>query len=273
MKTIIYYFTGTGNSLAAAKKIAQALGDCELVSIASQKSDLRDIVPHAERVGIIAPVYDFGLPSIVAEFAGRLDLSKTSYSFCVLTMGGIGASALRQMNDIVTKKNGRPLDAAWVVKMVGNFVPLYAPKEGKTRDDLLAAADAQVTAIAGMIKDGRTVRPGISPLSSLLKMVMYNGFIWQVHTSDKEFVADGNCTHCGTCSRVCPVKNIVMVNEMPEWQHRCELCMACLNLCPAQAIQWGQKTKTRGRYRHPDITIHDMKVQRGEPEHPGHHGP
>ena len=29
MKTIIYYFTGTGNSLAAARKIAAALGDCE----------------------------------------------------------------------------------------------------------------------------------------------------------------------------------------------------------------------------------------------------
>jgi flavodoxin len=26
MKTIIYYFTGTGNSLAAAKKIAASLG-------------------------------------------------------------------------------------------------------------------------------------------------------------------------------------------------------------------------------------------------------
>ena len=35
MKTIIYYFTGTGNSLAAAKKIAAALKDCELVPIAS----------------------------------------------------------------------------------------------------------------------------------------------------------------------------------------------------------------------------------------------
>lgn len=33
MKTAIYYFTGTGNSLAAAKKIVIALGDCEVVAI------------------------------------------------------------------------------------------------------------------------------------------------------------------------------------------------------------------------------------------------
>ncbi len=34
MKTIIYYFTGTGNSLAAARKVAALLGDCGLVPIA-----------------------------------------------------------------------------------------------------------------------------------------------------------------------------------------------------------------------------------------------
>jgi Pyruvate/2-oxoacid:ferredoxin oxidoreductase delta subunit len=264
MKTVIYYFTGTGNSLAAAKKIAAVLGDCELVPIASLQNTPGDILPEADRVGIVSPVYDFGLPSLVAEFAGRLDLSKAGYSFCVLTMGGMGASALRQMDDIVTKKSGRPLDAAWAVRMVGNFVPLYTPAEGKKKDELLAAADAKITGIAGMIDDGLTVRPGISPFTSLLKHLMYDGFIRQIHHADAQFVADENCTSCGTCSTVCPVKNIVMVNEKPSWQHHCELCMACLNLCPAKAIQWGPKTKARGRYRHPDVKISDMKAQRRE---------
>ncbi|WP_324303303.1 hypothetical protein [Methanoculleus sp.] len=35
MRIVIYYFTGTGNSLAAAKKIAAVLGGCEIVPIAS----------------------------------------------------------------------------------------------------------------------------------------------------------------------------------------------------------------------------------------------
>ena len=93
---------------------------------------------------------------------------------------------------------------------------------------------------------------------------MYNGFIRTIHESDKQFVSDENCTRCGTCANVCPVKNILMVEEKPAWQHHCELCMACLNLCPAHAIQWGQKTKARGRYRHPDLKIDDMKAQQGE---------
>ena len=42
MKTIIYYFTGTGNSLAAAKKIAEGRGDCELVPIALLRNTTGD---------------------------------------------------------------------------------------------------------------------------------------------------------------------------------------------------------------------------------------
>ena len=57
MKTIIYYFTGTGNSLAVAKKITAVLGDCDLVPIASLQSTTADITPAADRVGIVNPVY------------------------------------------------------------------------------------------------------------------------------------------------------------------------------------------------------------------------
>jgi len=71
IKTIIYYFTGTGNSLAAAKSICTHLGDCELVSIASLAGTSGEIQPGADRVGIVCPVYDFGLPSIVAEFVQK----------------------------------------------------------------------------------------------------------------------------------------------------------------------------------------------------------
>jgi flavodoxin len=35
MKTIIYYFTGTGNSLAAAREIAAVLEDCDIVPATS----------------------------------------------------------------------------------------------------------------------------------------------------------------------------------------------------------------------------------------------
>jgi ferredoxin len=264
MKTIIYYFTGTGNSLAAAKSICTHLGDCDLVSIASLAGTSGEIQPGADRVGIVCPVYDFGLPSLVAEFVQRLGLSQTGYCFAVLTMGGMGVSALHQLDTLVFAHNNRHLDAAFVVRMVGNFVPLYDPAKGAKREKLLADAETRFTEIAGSIDKGLIVRPDIAFLSAFLKRFTYDGFIRQIHDADKKFIADGKCTACGTCAAVCPVKNIDMVEEKPVWKHHCEMCCACLHFCPVEAIQYGPKTAKRGRYRHPALKLADMKAQRGE---------
>lgn len=264
MKTIIYYFTGTGNSLAAAWSICGHIGDCELVSIASLVNTPGTIIPPADRVGIVCPVYDLGLPSIVAEFARRLDLSRTGYCFAVLTMGGFGASALRQLDDLVSARTTRHLDAAFMVKMVGNFVPLYDPAKGAKREKLLADADLRLSKIATSIDKGLIVKPDSALVTGLIKRFIYDGFIRQIHSADKNFFADEKCTSCGTCAAVCPVKNIEMVEEKPVWKHHCELCCACIHFCPAKAIQFGPKTKTRGRYNNPSVTIADMKKQRGD---------
>ncbi len=265
MKTIIYYFTGTGNSLAAAQKIAAALGSCELVPIASLKDTTGDIVPPAERVGIVCPVYDSGVPVIVAEFAGRLDLYQAQYSFAIVTLGGTGVSALHQLNHILEKRQGKKLDAAFIVKMPGNFPPVGRPPVGEKRDQILAAADVRLAAIAGQIEKGAVVPPGFSPLSSLIRMALYGPSSRGVHEIDKKFSASDACTSCGTCAAVCPVGNIVMEQGRPVWQHRCELCCACLHFCPVEAIQLAmmQGTKGRGRYRHPGLKLSDMKVQKG----------
>jgi len=265
MKTVIYYFTGTGNSLAAAKKIAAALGDSGLVPIASLKDKSGDIIPPAERVGVICPVYDAGLPVIVAEFAGRLDLSRVQYSFGIVTLGGTGISALHQMNDILAKRQGRQLDAAFAVKMPGNFPPVSRPPEGEKRDEILRAADVHLAEIADRIKKGEAVPPGFSPLSALMKMATYRFFSRAVHGGDKDFSVSDACTSCGTCATVCPVGNIVMVQGRPVWQHHCEFCCACLHFCPVEAIDLHSMrgTKGRGRYRHPGLTVGDMKTQSG----------
>lgn len=265
MKTSIYYFTGTGNSLAAARQIAAVLGDCGLVPIASLAGTAGPAAPLADRVGIVCPVYDAGLPRIVAEFAEQLDLSRAGYTFAIVTMGGTGVSALHQLDGIL-RAHGRALDAAFAVIMPGNFPPVGRPPEGKKREKILAAAGERLADIAGTIDRGIAVPPGFSPFSSVLRHFLYPPFYRNVHEGDKAFTVTDACTACGTCAGVCPVGNIVMVNERPSWQHRCELCCACLHFCPAEAIQLTmmQGTKGRGRYRHPDLKVADMKAQRGE---------
>ena len=67
MKTTLYYFTGTGNSLSIAKGIGAELEDAELIFMANLWKD-DEITTDSEKVGFIFPMYYFGLPQIVYEF-------------------------------------------------------------------------------------------------------------------------------------------------------------------------------------------------------------
>jgi len=266
MKTIIYYFTGTGNSLAVAKKIAAALKDCEQVPIASLVDTPGRIVPAADRVGIVCPVYDAGIPVIVKDFAERLDISAIPYTFGIVTLGGTGVSALHQLNKILMQGCRKKIDASFAVKMPGNFPPVGVPPAGEKKEEILRKADAQLAAISVAIQKGQTVPPGFSPLSSLMRILLYPPFAKNVHTMDTSFSVEDTCTSCGTCAKVCPTGNITMEKERPAWHHKCELCCACLHFCPVEAIQLNtmRGTKGRGRYRHPDLKVEDMKAQQGE---------
>jgi MinD superfamily P-loop ATPase len=78
---------------------------------------------------------------------------------------------------------------------------------------------------------------------------------------DSKFFADPKCDGCGVCARVCPAHNIEMKEGKPSWLHKCEQCMACLQWCPKEAIQYGQSTSKRKRYRHPGVNASDFLLK------------
>ena len=264
MKTVLYYFTGTGNSLAVARGLCQHLGDCELVSIADERGNPGKIEPEAERVGIVTPLYFFGLPSLVAVFAGRLDITRARYVFAIVTMGGSGGSAaLRQLDGIFRRGNaGRGLDAGFTVAMPGNYLLMYEPPDPGKQKAILRKADRRVQEIAGLVNRGHHARLSWSPLASLVHHVMYPRFIAGVHEADRRFTVDDRCTSCGVCAEVCPAGNIRLTAGRPEWLHQCEQCMACIQLCPAGAIQAGSQTEGRSRYLNPSVSVGDLRGTR-----------
>ncbi len=264
MKTLIYYFTGTGNSLTVAKKLCSRLGDCELAPIASAVRDPGSIAPNADRVGIVCPLYFVGLPSIVADFAGRVDLSRVSYTFSVITMGGTGGkAALRQLDGILEDGPGRSgLDAGFSVRMPGNYILMYESQGEESIAKTLKDADRRIAEIADKVSAGDRKPPSWSPFAGLIHAVMYPRFIRGVHEADRKFSVDDRCTACGTCAEVCPVGNIRIEGDRPVWLHHCEQCMACIQLCPTDAIQAG-KTEGRRRYRNPEIAVGMLKEQGG----------
>ncbi|MCL2362220.1 MAG: hypothetical protein FWC73_10460 [Defluviitaleaceae bacterium] len=47
-------------------------------------------------------------------------------------------------------------------------------------------------------------------------------------------------------------------NGKPSWNSNCEHCVACIQLCPNQAIEYGNKTKQRKRYKNPRVLQKDL---------------
>jgi Pyruvate/2-oxoacid:ferredoxin oxidoreductase delta subunit/flavodoxin len=266
MTTTIYYFTGTGNSLAVARELCDRIKDCRLVSIAETIGTPGDISPNADRVGIVCPVYRWSIPVMVLDFINRLDLSKASYTFGVVTMGGMGTSALHQMNRVFGQRFGRGLDAAFAIKMPGNFAPMMRPPEGEAKARILSQSKKEVERAAKAINRGDRVKPGFSPLSSTLQRLIASNSYKNARKMDTCFNVDDRCNSCGICSKVCPASNITVANGRPVWNHNCANCCACLNLCPKEAIQMKVMlgTEGRGRYKHPDLKIADMSRQRGK---------
>ena len=84
---MIFYFTGTGNSLMAAKAVADE--DEQLVDMAkARKSCKYDFeLKDKERIGFVFPVYCYTLNDVVLDFVRTLNISGEHYVFAIVTCG------------------------------------------------------------------------------------------------------------------------------------------------------------------------------------------
>lgn len=263
MNDIIWYFTGTGNSLAAARRAAAALGtDVEMKPIVSAPYGTVEIV--GARVGFVFPVYSFGLPRIVKEFIERISSVKADVVFAIATCGGGPGGTLAQLKKLLEAKGAR-LDAAVAATYPGNCIPLYPAPSPDRCASMIAGGGQTVDRFMADVLAGRPCLPGaFSKIGELLFRPLYAGFLSSVRRGDRFFSAEETCTRCGLCMKLCPAGNIAPGPDgRPSWGGRCEACLACLNLCPVEAIQFGGLTRGRRRYRHPDVTPADIAAQSG----------
>ena len=56
------------------------------------------------------------------------------------------------------------------------------------------------------------------------------------------------CVGCGKCAQLCPLNNVHLENSRPQWGDHCTHCMACISICPVQAIEYGKGTEGKNRY-------------------------
>jgi ferredoxin len=278
-KSIIYYYSGTGNSLHVARELKHRLPGTELVPILSVLKKETE-VQGAEQVGLVFPIYVSTIPKPVRAFLDLTNFSSTQYLYAVTTNGGFPGKVDYLLFKLLNSK-GFKLDYYTSLKMIVNtatgLMPaimankkwtelIDADKVGKMELVLQKELNLVAENIAKRVKN---IGPDCHPNLARRALLSITEKMSPMEKAKAiSFFVDHDCNGCGTCEKVCPSEKIRLADSKPEWIEttQCYFCYACFNFCPQQAILVkGYKLKT-GRYKHPSVSAEDIAGQKSLPE-------
>lgn len=241
---MIFVFSGTGNSYAAARRISDRTG-VGMVDIAAAVRYRRfDYDAQGETVGFVYPTYFFGLPNMVRTFADNLRVRNAGRVFCVATCGGESGAACDMLDDRLGSR--LQVDAKYDLLMPDNSIFAFDPPTPEEEKSILDAAEAELDTIIGSIMSGESGdfcrhRGEGDPEE------MYQKYD-EMRLTEPFTVTDA-CIECRICEDVCPEQVIKVYHRKPVWdEERCSMCMCCLELCPKHAIEYGEATVGRRRF-------------------------
>jgi ferredoxin/flavodoxin len=286
MSIDIYYFSGTGNSLFVAKEIALRTNG-RLLSIPTSDKEEK-IHLKSDSIGIVFPCYLaqlYGIPLVVERFIKKLENLESKYIFAVCTCGGYtivdSLPTLKRLASLI-KTVGGNLSAEFSVRMPMNNLN-YFFFQTHDHNKMFRDSEAKILEISERIMAGKrnshySVETLFNVIMTPLYLILRNFYIKDLRhkakvtetstkqfrilipMTDKSISVNEKCGGCSTCAKVCPVQNIMMVNNRPVWQNRCEMCMACVAWCPKGAIHhWN--IEAGKKYHHPQVSLKDMLTQ------------
>ncbi len=258
---MVFYFTGTGNSLYIAKML-----DNDIVSI-PQILNSDNLVFEADRIGIVCPIYGHKMPAMVKEFVQKAAF-RTNYLFVVLTYGNRHANAVELAADTFERAR-KKADYITTLLMVDNFLPVFDMDEQRKIDKAIAQQlaiikmdiEAQKRKYQEVTSEDRAVHKGY-----LVLVQQQPETIW----ADFDFTDD--CIGCGICTRVCPASCIHLEKQKAiRSVENCQACYACVHACPTAAIKVRkilgfQEKNPKARYRNEHIALSEIITANNQTE-------
>ena len=243
---MVLYFSGTGNSRYAAERIASALGET-LCSLNDRiRSGDFSPVSTGERLILVVPTYAWRIPRLVQSWLMKTDFPDARRIWFVMTCGSEIGNAAQYNRELAQKKRLADMGTAQIV-MPENYIAMFdAPQAAQARQIVERAKPALARAIAAIAANQSFVPPRSRTLDRIMSGPV-NSLFYTFAVRDRAFTAEG-CTGCGQCVRLCPLHNITLENGKPVWGGRCTHCMACICRCPAEAIEYGRKSRGKPRY-------------------------
>lgn len=255
---MIFYFTGTGNSLYVAREISQYNND-RVISISEEMKKNADSFEYYldddEIIGFIYPVYAWAPPKIVLDFIRRVRFHnyKNNYIFSIATCGDEIGNTMSVLEKTLNNR-GLKLNSGFSIRMPNTYIIMFDVDSKEMEKEKLLKAEERIGEINRIIEKRESnvfqLEKGAFPtfLTSVINP-LFNAF----GMNTKKFYATDDCIGCGLCEKVCSSGNIKF-DKKPSWGNQCTKCLACIHRCPAKAIQYGKGTIKKGRYKNPNIT-------------------
>jgi Pyruvate/2-oxoacid:ferredoxin oxidoreductase delta subunit/flavodoxin len=259
----IFCFSGTGNSLYVARRIAGGLDDCEVESIAALSgpgSGSRAIQARARTIGFVFPVYSQNIPEMVDAFVRRLEFEGKPYIFSIATNNGSVGRANHRVAKLLGKK-GQRLSLGMSILMPGNSVIIrdYTNDEAE-RAVRLRRAEGLIDQCAEKIKrmDRGTAEADMG-LRTYMKGIVTT-IARKAYGLPRRFSVNDKCSGCRGCVRICPENNVRDDGGI-AWGGACSNCLACYHWCPQGAVELGSGGSRKPRYHHPAIRMSDLYLR------------
>lgn len=247
---MILYYTGTGNSAYAAKKIAKLAGDEALNLFEKIRSrDYSKTVSEKPFVFVV-PTYAWQIPHLVREWIEKTEFSGNKNVYFVMTCGGDTGNAEEHLKKLCVNKGFVYMGCAEIV-MPENYVAMFAVPDEKEAVRIVKSANPVIEKTAEYIKNGKLLPDKKISTADKLKSGIVNTVFYKLFVKADKFYATDACIGCGRCGAVCSLSNIKISDGRPVWGTSCTHCMACICSCPKEAIEYGNSSKGKTRYKCP----------------------
>lgn len=247
-KTIIHYFTGTGNTAHAVKMITEQLqNNGHEVKISKLKKGILPPDEDADYHIIAFPVLSWAAPVMMKQYVKRMPLSAGSKTAILAVNGaivsheklvkGFTGQALEEISRILRRKK-YDVFLTGNASFPDNWTQFTNPPTKEEAELILSLGENDVRQFITCFIQGKRLIYRCGSLNRIWTYLisLLFGYIGR-RALGKFYIADEHCTACGICAKSCPAQTIRMSDKKPYWTSTCEDCNRCINLCPEQAIQ------------------------------------
>ncbi|MBT4339253.1 MAG: 4Fe-4S binding protein [Bacteroidetes bacterium] len=249
---LIYYLSGTGNAMQAAKWIAEDFGNSGIKSqVYSIDRNISSIKPIAANtlLGFCFPTHGFSLAPYMLNFILKFPkCTNKTHVFLLNTRAGMklsklflpGLSGLAQiLPALILLLKGYKIRYMQPLDLPSNWISIHPGIKAKVVASIFERCRGIISRMSNRLLTGKRRYQAfwslpfdlaVAPISVLYYFIGRYGLA-------KTFYSTKDCNQCNLCIDLCPVQAISYKRNHPFWSYKCESCMRCMNICPERAIQ------------------------------------